>query len=283
MAKVTWVGLAAFLLAAGVSAQDEKGDGKDLLKRALDKSSQAGGLRLEGKVDAESPFEGMGLQLGGMEGSGLTGKFTAVVGGNGTLLVKVENDKGSYECFRKKEKIVQRQTWTGKQVQPGDFPHEVSSILAFSRIAKAVDKSKDLKQAGDAKVGEVECVMVKGTLPADVIEEEPEADDAMQGLKFKMWELQKVEVAFYVGKEDGLVRKMEVKLTKGISSMIKMNMPGGGGGDEEEEDEDDGQGQPGFGNFAKMKTTRTYTCTISGYEKDLEVQLPDDVKKYFQE
>ena len=282
MTKAWWVGVAALLLAAGLSAQDEKGDGKELLKRALEKSSGAGGLRLEGKVDAESPFEGMGLQLGGMDGSGLTGKFTAVVGGNGTLLVKVENDKGSYECFKRKDKIVQRQTWTGKQVQAGEFPNEVSSILAFSKLAKSLDKAKDLKEAGEARVGDVECRIVKGTLPNGVIEEEEEADDANQAFKFKMWELQKVEATFYVGKSDGLVRKMEVKLTKGISSMIKMNMPGGGG-DEDDEDDEDNKGQPGFGNMAKMKTSRTYTCTISGYEKDLEVQLPDDVKKYFQE
>ena len=256
-------------MTAALFAQDAKEDAKTVLTKALEASRKAGGFTVTGKVSREDPFAGMGGPFGALMGEGIEGEFTATVGANGVTTVKVENDNGVYELFRKGAKLVQRQTWTGRQAQAGAFAHEVTSILGLARLLKHLDGAKELK-AGDAKkIGDVECVSVKGLFPAALAEES--GDEGAGTLKLQ--ELKKIEATFWIGKEDRLIRSIEMKLTKGFSSAIRLP---GGGGDDEEEDEEEGQG---FG-MGKMKFVATYRLTLKGYDPSTNVEVPAELKKF---
>ncbi len=258
--------------AAAASGQDKKDDAKELLKKALDVSQKAGGVTVSGSVSREDPFGGMGGQFGALMGEGIEGDFTATIGANGITTVKVENENGVYELFQKGEKVVQRQTWTGQQIHAGAFAHEVTSILSLARLGKHLDQAKDLKKGDTKKVGDVECVPVRGLFPA-ALAEEPGAEGPMN---LKLQELKKIEATIWIGREDHLVRSIEMKLTKGFSSAIRL--PGGGDEDDDEGDEDEGGGQ-GFG-MGKMKFVSTYRLTLKGYDKTTTVDVPAELKKF---
>ena len=218
--------LLAALMAAPALAQGNT-EARDLLNAALEASQKAGGYSATGKIDREDPLQGMGMQLGGMMGDGIDGAFTATVAANGVMTVKVENEHGIYECFRKGAKAVQRQTWTGKQVQAGSFSSEAGALLSLSGFQRQLDKAKELKKGDSKKIGDVECLSVRGLFPAAMVEEPAVADGP---ITFKFQELRKVEATFWFGKDDRLVRQIEMKLTKGFPRSIRIG-PGGNEGD----------------------------------------------------
>ncbi len=294
MAKGLMIGALALALAVPAGAQDEKkaepkqDDAKAALKKALEASSKAGGFKVEGRVDQDNGMGGM--KIPGFGDGSLEGKFTGTVGANGTISLKLETDKGTYELYKKGGKLVQRQTWTGKQDMVGSFANEVSAVLTLSRILKQIDKAKNVRTGEVKPVGGVDCTAHKAQLDIGLVPEDEDDDDSGMPIKVKVFELKKVDSTIYAGKDD-LVRRVDITLTKGLSSMVRM---GGMGGDEEEEedpkkgdkkgkDEDEGDGGggiPGMGNF-KMSTT--YSVTISGYDANLKVEVPEDVKKYLGE
>lgn len=264
----------AALVLLVLAAQDaKKNDAKELLSKALEASQKAGGLTVAGAVEREDPLKGMGAPLGGFLGDGIEGAFTAVVGANGVTTVKVENDQGVFELFQKGEKIVQRQTWTGKQAPVGAFAHEATSLLSLSRISKHLDKASDVAAGERRKIGEVDCVSVKLRLPAALAEEPADGPLAM-----KLQELKRIDAVVWIGVEDGLVRRLEFKLTKGFSSAIRIGAPGAQ--DEEEGEEGEEEEMPGFGNLAKLKFVSTWTLTVKGYDAAAAVEVPSELKRF---
>ncbi len=257
-----------------ILAQDAKrNEAKELLAKALEASQKAGGLTVAGAVEREDPLKGMGAPLGGFLGDGIEGAFTAVVGANGVTTVKVENEQGLFELFQRGDKVVQRQTWTGKQAPVGAFAHEATSLLSLARIAKHLDKATDVAAGERKKIGDIECVSVKLRLPA-VLAEEP-ADGP---LAMKLQELKRIDAVIWIGAEDGLVRRLEFKLTKGFSSAIRIGAPGAQ--DEEEGEEGEDEGAPGFGNLAKLKFVSTWTLTVKGYDAAAAVEVPSELKRF---
>ncbi len=286
---------AALTLSAAAQDAEKKthaeGEAHDLLKAGLEASQKAGGFKVEGRVDQENGMGGM--KIAGLGDGALEGKFTGSVGADGTIAIKLETSKGTYELFKKGGKVVQRQTWTGKQETVGAFAEEITSLLNLARLAKEAGRLKAVRLGEAKQVGGVDCSPLKAKLSNDVIAEEEDDDDSgMPGMKMKLFELKKVDATVFVGKEDRLVRRIDVKLSKGPSAMIKMAARGMGGDEEDEEkkdekkkgdedeDEDDDGGMPGG---AMLKSSTSYSVTIGGYDKELKVAIPEDVKRHFGE
>jgi hypothetical protein len=132
------------------------------------------------------------------------------------------------------------------------------------------------REAGDKKVGEVDCVAIKVTLSSDLVDSDEEASDE-PGMAFKMFELKKIEATLYFGKDDNLLRKADFKFVKGFNAMIAAAMPGGGGGDDEDEEEDGGGGP------VKSSFSSTIKLTLGAFSKTAAVTVPDDVKGLLKE
>lgn len=271
----------ALALAQDPGKTEAQDDAKGTLKAGLEASTKAGGFTFSGRLDQDNAMGG--VKIPGFGDGNLEGKFSGTVAANGTLHLKLETDKGVYELWRKGDKIVQRQTWVGKQDMVGEFPHEVTAVLSLSSLLKHVDKMKEIR-AGDKKaVDGVDCTAVKAKLPTSYVPEED--DDSGMPIKMKIWELKKVESTVYVDR-DGLVRRIDMVLSKGLSSMIRM--AGAPGGDEEEDDgkkkekdkdkdeDDEGGPIPGMG---AMKMSATYSVTIGKYDAGAKVEVPEDVKR----
>lgn len=282
MKSLVAVALGAALLGSGPAFQDAPppaaapADAKELLKKGLEASAAAGGFTFTGSVDQDSPFAGAAMAIGApMLSVGPEGKLSGTLGADGVSHVRIEKDKNVFEIFRKGSKTVNRQVWKGAQMASGSFASEAAAVLNFARLAKAGGKAKDAKQEeGTRKLGEVECVVIKATLSTDIIEDDSEP--AAAGFDFKMFELKRIESKFYFGKDDNLLRKVELRFVKGFNAMIAGAMPGGGGGDEEEGEED--EGAP-----VKKSFSTTIKLTLGAFSKTAAVSVPDDVKGLLQE
>ena len=263
----------AILCAVGASAQEESaGDAKEILKKGLETSAAAGGFTFTGSVDQESPFGGVMVVGGGPSMSiGPEGKCTGTLGADGMVHVRLEKDKNSFELFKKGSKSVHKQVWKGQQIPAGTFAAEAAAAFDLAKLAKAAAKSKDAKrEAGDKKVGETDCVAIKVTLTADIVEPEESPEGA--AMEFKMFELKRVEATLYFGKDDNLLRQAEFKFVKGFNAAIAM-AGGAGGGDDEDEDDEDGGGMG-----IKSSFSTTFKLTPGAYSKTSAVTVPDDVK-----
>jgi hypothetical protein len=276
------VGVLAALATVGASFQDpaKTDDAKDLLKKGLETSAAAGGFTFTGSVSQDSPFAGAAMAVGApMLAVGPEGKCSGTLGADGVSHVRLEKDKNVYELYRKGSKVVHRQVWKGSQIASGSFASEARAALDLARLAKAASKAKDAKkETGTTKVGEVECVAIKVSLPSDIADSDDDSAEGAGGFTFKMFELKKVETTFYFGKDDNLLRKAEFKFVKGFNAQIAMAMPGGGGGEEDEDDEDDG-GKGGV----KSSFATTTKLTLGAFSKTASVSVPDDVKGLLQE
>ncbi|HZN62193.1 MAG TPA: hypothetical protein VFC90_07285 [Planctomycetota bacterium] len=275
------VGLLAALSMAGASFQDsaKSDEAKDLLKKGLETSAAAGGFTFTGSVSQESPFGGAAMAVGGpMLQVGPEGKCTGTMAADGVSHVRLEKDKNVYELYRKGSKVVHRQVWKGTQAASGTFASEARAALDLARLAKAASKAKDAKkEAGTTKVGEVDCVAVKVSLPSDLVDSEEETAEGAAGFSFKMFELKRVETTFYFGKDDHLLRKAEFKFVKGFNAQIAMAMPGGGAEEDEEDDEDGGKG------MMKNSFSSVIKLTLGDFSKTAAVTVPDDVKGLLQD
>jgi hypothetical protein len=275
--------LAAAMSASGASAQEKPAaakadEAKDLLKKGLETSAAAGGFTFTGSVEQESPFGGAAAGIG-VPGFGLgpEGKCTGTLGADGTSHIRLEKDKNFYELYRKGSKIVHKQVWKGTQIPSGSFASEAAAALDLAKLSKSASKSKEVKrEAGDKKVGEVDCVAIKVTLSSDLVDSDEEASDE-PGMAFKMFELKKIEATLYFGKDDNLLRKADFKFVKGFNAMIAAAMPGGGGGDDEDEEEDGGSGP------VKSSFSSTIKLTLGAFSKTAAVTVPDDVKGLLKE
>jgi hypothetical protein len=269
------------LLGTGAAFQDAPpaaaapSDAKELLKKGLEASVEAGGFTFTGSVDQDSPFAGAAMAIGApMLSVGPDGRVSGTLGADGLAHVRIEKDKNVYEIFRKGSKIVNRQVWKGTQMASGSFASEAGAVLNLARLAKAGGKAKDAKkEEGTKKGGDVECVVIRATLSTDIIDDESEP--AVAGFDFKMFELKRIESKFYLGKDDNLLRKVELKFVKGFNAMIAGAMPGGGG-DEEEGEED--EGAP-----VKKSFSTTIKLTLGAYSKTAAVTVPEDVKTLLQD
>ncbi|HKS15820.1 MAG TPA: hypothetical protein VJU16_00750 [Planctomycetota bacterium] len=276
-------GLFAALLPVGATFQDaaKSEEAKDLLKKGLETSAAAGGFTFTGSVSQDSPFAGAAMAVGApMLAVGPEGKCSGTLGADGVSHFRLEKDKNVYDLYRKGSKVVHRQVWKGTQIPSGSFATEARAALDLARLAKAAAKAKDAKlEAGTTKVGEVECVAIKVSLPSDLVDSDDEAPEGGAGFTFKMFELKKVETTFYFGKDDHLLRKAEYKFVKGFNAQIAMAMPGGGGGgDEDEDDEEDG----GKG-LVKTSFSTSLKLTLGDFSKTAAVTVPDDVKGLLQD
>jgi len=267
-------GLFAIGMTAGGAAAQEPpkqdppkpaSEAKELLKKGLEASTGAGGFTFTGSVEQESPFGGM--VIGGLS-AGPEGKCKGTVGADGISHVRLEKGKSSYEFYRKGSQIAHRQAWRGSQVTTGTFAREAMGALDLARLAKvaAKVKEKDVKKEEGRKVGEVECVTVKATLPSDLVEEEDE--EAEGDHQMKMFDLKRIEATFHFGKEDNLLKKVEFKLIKSFGAMFRM----GGEDGEEDEDDEDGGGNPMKGTFST-----TFKLTFGAFDKTTSVSVPADM------
>ena len=246
---------------------------KEQLKKGLEASAAAGGFTFTGSVDQDSPFGGAAMAMGApMLAVGPDGKCSGTLGADGVSHIRLEKDKNVYEMFRKGTKVVHRQVWKGTQIPSGSFASEAAAVLNLARLAKIAAKSKDVKkEEGTKKVGETECVTYKVALSPDLVDSEEESEPAPGGMNFKMFELKKIEGRFYLGKDDNLLKKAEIKFVKGFNAMIAAAMPGGGG-DDEDDDEEDG------GGMVKTTFSSTFKFTLGAFSKTAAVTVPDDVK-----
>jgi hypothetical protein len=275
-----WLAAGLFAIgvaAGGAAAQDPPkqdapkpaSEAKELLKKGLETSTGAGGFTFKGTVDQDSPFGG--VVIGGMS-AGPEGKCTGTVGADGITHVRLEKGKSIYEFYRKGSKIAHRLAWRGAQVTSGSFAREAMGILDLAKLVKVAAKlkEKDIKKEEGRKVGEVECVTVKATLPSDLVEEEDEAAEGEH--EMQMFELKKIEATFHFGKEDNLLKKVEFRLVKSFGAMFRM---GGAGGDE---DEEEGDGNPMKGSFAT-----TFKLTVGAFAKSTSVSVPEDMAGFLKE
>ena len=263
-------GLVAAMLTGIGAAPQEGSDAKDLLKKGLETSAAEGGFTFTGTVEQESPFGGGAMVIGGPGFSvGPDGKCAGTLGSDGVVHVRLEKEKNVYELFRKGSKTVHRQVWSGRQLASGSFAGEASAALDLARLSKAASKSRDVKKDGEKKVGDVDCVAIKATLPSDIVESE-ESGEGPAGIEFKMFELNRVEATFYFGKDDHILRKAEYKFVKGFNSAVRM---AGAGGDEDEDEDEDGGGGP-----VKASFSTTFNLTLGAFSKTASVTVPDDVK-----
>ncbi len=268
--------------------QEDAAESKGLLRKGLEASVKQGGFTLKGTVDHENPFSAMGVSVPGMSAGDLAGEFTGSVASDGTLALQVKAANGQYELYRKGQKIVQRQTWSGTQPQAGNFAGEATALAHLAGILKQVEKAQGLKRLPPKKVGEAECDVVVASLPAGLIADTDEGD-AGAAFRFKMIELQKVEATFYLARETGLVQRLEVRLTRGLSELIRANIPGAAGDEGEDKKKDDKKkdegnpGLPGVGNFGAMKFVSSYRISVVKYDPELKVEIPAEVKRHFME
>ena len=79
----------------------------------------------------------------------------------------------------------------------------------------------------------------------------------------------------HFGREDHLLRKAQVVVTKKLSSSIRLGAGGGGDDDGDDDGGDDGgDGAPGMGNLGRMKFVSTFTFTVDGYDPAARVEIP---------
>lgn len=245
-------------------------EAKAYLKTALEASSAAGGFVFSGSVDQEAPMGGLKMFR-----SGPGGKFKGTVAANGTLHVKFEPERGSYEIFKKGSKIVQRQTWTGPQVQTGTFPQEVASIVSLARLLKRADRAKDVKVIEGRKAGDTPVKTVTCTFSEELIAEGEDDAEEVMGMSLKMTELARVEATLQFAVDGHALKSAEFKLVRRLGAMIRMGM---GGGDDEEDEEGDEEGEGPIPGMKKTFST-TYKLELGGFDKAAAVELPEDVRK----
>ncbi len=264
MRRIGWFGAMVAVLGASASAQE---DLRETMRKGLEASARGGALRIEGEATSESPLGRWRVQLPGWEG-GIEGSFKVAIGTNGAMVVKVEDEKGSTEVFKKGDRLVQRQTWVGRRSGTGGFAREVTSIAMPANLLRHLDGAKEFKSLGERRIGDVDCRGVQAVFPVGLISQEK--DEALHWLP-QLFELGKVQLVVWLGKEDSRVRRIECKLSKGVTPMLRLGPTWG---------EEEGEGEEGLG-FRSF--TNSYTLTITAYEPDVEVKFPPEIAKLFQE
>lgn len=266
------------------AAQEEKketqavDENRQALVKSLEEFSKVG-FKVKGSVKDKSPFGAM-MKMSPL--AAFEGGYTGSVGADGVIHLDVEVKNGAYELYAQKGKVVQRMTWSGPPVMMGDFPSEVGALLTGIRWLKNLPKDGIVKKA-DQEVEKTPCHVYQAAFPPALLESKAEGGDNPMA-NFKMMEVKKIDASFWVGQEDRLPRKIEVKVVKGYSQMVRMQMPGAGddGEDEKNEGEDD-EGGFNMQNMGKMKFTSVYSMTFSEIGKDLAVSIPEEMKKFFKE
>jgi hypothetical protein len=271
------VALMLAVMAGLVWAQDEgkkeekKADGRkeirDAAAKALKAAAAKGSAAFEGECSTEYTGEAGGIVVpeGGDFYGGLKGKITGAVEGSFKASFRAKSDKVLYEAWHDK-KTVERMTWRGIGMTPGDAANDVLSLVNLEKLAEAAGKAREAK-SGEAKLGDAACKTFTLTLDGSAIgkyldaPEMKDADGVVMSLGMKT---SRVELKFWVG-DNGLIRKLEAQVAKAFD-MSEMIEPGDDG-DEEDEDSDGEE---------MMVTTYTFTFSKWGEAK---VEIPEEIRE----
>ncbi len=259
--------LMVVLMAAVAAAQDD-GKKQDPVKAVRDDAAKAlkataakGAFAFEGEATTDFSEELGGVVVDGFYG-GIKGKISGTATSGFKAAFRAKSDKATYEAWHDK-KTVERMTWRGLGQTPGDAANDILSLVDFEKLAGAVGKAKEGK-AGDGKLGDEACKTYQVVLGPEAISTYLDAPDADEDGGGAMMDFglaaTRIELKLWVG-SDGLVRKIEAKVVKGMS----MNPADG----EEEEEQEEGMGE-------LMSSTYTFTFSKFGETK---VEIPDDIRE----
>lgn len=240
--------------------QDEpaKPEAKAAIMKAFEATGALGGFEFKGDVEKpEDDAGGMAFHFG-MDGGTFTGKYTGRVGKDGTVHVQAKNETATIDIYRKGDKLVKRQTWTGKALPADTFADEALSMINFAKLAELVKDAaeKDCRVSKETKVAGEDAIVVKVKMPTKMIQKRSSDD----GMSFDMMELKDVQATFTIAKADSRLLRVKFGLEFGLSDSVKVGMG-----------EDDEGGM-------EMKDEREYAFDVVKYDAEMKVELPEDVK-----
>ncbi len=252
--------------------EEKKADGRkelrDAAAKALKATAAKGSVAFEGDCSTEYTQDGGGgivVPDGGEFYGGLKGKITGTVEGSFKAAFRAKSDKVLYEAWHDK-KTVERMTWRGVGMTPGDAANDVLSLVNLEKLAEAAGKAREAK-AGEAKLGDAACKTFTLTLDGSAIGkylDAPEMKDADGVVMSIGMKTSRVELKLWVG-DDGLVRKLEAQVAKAFD-MSEMIEPG----DDGEEEDEDSEGEE------MMVTTYTFAFSKWGEAK---VEVPEEIRE----
>jgi len=255
-----YLAFAGFIVAAlaPASGQEKHSTGPDEARKAvvaaLEQSKAKGGVLLKGHLDKKRPSE---IEMGGIvldvsTGPEVQGDFTARLGKSGCAAVTFATEKVRYELFCLAGKKVHRLSWSeGGVPMPAEIAFDLSRLLRWDLVVKHLAEKKDFMELTDSTVDGVKCRVVKGAL-ASALLARPEKGGADEKDDPWDWEVGSISGIFHVGREDKLIRRMEIKVTRQF--------------------ELDANQDP-------LECVNQYVLTVQKYDPDLEVEVPAELGK----
>ena len=222
-------------------------DAKDSLTKALRKSSDYGGMKVEGAVapvtsdDEEEGGRprrgGFGRGFGGRGGGSFEGMFTALINSKGDAKITVETENSKSEIYKIGDAIASVTYGRGTNARPlGNFPSEVAKVLDFAGLVKQLGDATAISSGRNERVGDAACMTFNCTIKP----EEPELDeDEDEELDFRSLMrggsrmIREIRTKVWIDEDTGVIRKISVEMERGLSDAmmerLRERMGGRGG------------------------------------------------------
>lgn len=236
-------------LVAALCLQDTvEGSAADRLRQALDHTRTHASLRFEGATATDAAgIEEVPMLGGMMRGMGvLDGFFRGEIAGDGgTLHVTVEGETAVAEFFRRGDRTVQRAIWEGQPPMASPFMAEIGNLLNLEKVGEMVASATSVTAETDEQVGGHACSVYKASVPPEAwramgppppqpTEAQPPTEgqppegprggdpgsrfgrrgQGGAGMLMQALKTEEVRTTFWVDQESGLVRKVEVEVTR---------------------------------------------------------------------
>jgi hypothetical protein len=207
------------------------------------------------KATAEKGFEFSGRGTEGEDGIGFEGDLEGAVGAPFAARVKGTRDRSVFEVFHAKGKTVERVTRTDRDFDVYDAGDEILSVLDLARLAGFAGKAEQAKEGAEEKLDGVAARVFTIALSKEAVRmhlkyaDDPDGDEPeteYSGVDLKVW----------VGKESGLVLKLEAEVRKSYAA-----------------DEPDAP---------EEECASSYTFVLKGHGK-AKAEIPEDVRKLLED